>query len=62
MLWTRVPAALLEQYLAWQYGPLTGLGVLLVGAGLQARSSNAMCVGGVLVLLVLVSYATTGDN
>ncbi|MDX2705005.1 hypothetical protein ACFYYN_29530 [Streptomyces sp. NPDC001902] len=56
MLWSHVTAALLEQYLAWQYGPLMGLGVLLVGAGFKARSSYAMCVGGVLVLLVLVSY------
>lgn len=56
MLWSHVVAALLEQYLAWQYGPLMGLGVLLVAAGLRARSGYAMCVGGVLVLLVLVSY------
>ncbi|MEU1537270.1 hypothetical protein ABZ461_03890 [Actinacidiphila glaucinigra] len=56
MLWSHVMAALLEQYLAWQYGPLMGLGVLLVAAGHRARSGYAMCVGGVLVLLVLVSY------
>ncbi|MFE2542988.1 hypothetical protein [Actinacidiphila glaucinigra] len=56
MLWSHVLAALLEQYLARQYGPLMGLGVLLVAAGLRARSGYAMCVGGVLVLLVLVSY------
>lgn len=55
MLWSHVLAALLEQYLAWRYGPLMGLGVLLVGVGLKARSSYAMCVGGVLVLLVLAS-------
>ncbi|MEU1620639.1 hypothetical protein ABZ479_25470 [Streptomyces sp. NPDC005722] len=56
MLWGHLTAALLEQYLAWQYGPLMGLGVLLVAAGRRARSRYAMCVGGVLVLLVLVSY------
>ncbi|MET9877424.1 hypothetical protein ABZZ36_22730 [Actinacidiphila glaucinigra] len=56
MLWGHVLAALLERYPAWQYGPLMGLGVLLVAAGLRARSGYAMCVGGVLVLLVLVSY------
>ncbi|MDX3354571.1 hypothetical protein PV703_14890 [Streptomyces sp. ME01-24h] len=56
MLWSHVPTSLTEHYPALQFGPLLGLGVLLVGAGLRAHSRYAMCVGGVLVLLVLVSY------
>ncbi|MFD3455913.1 hypothetical protein ACFWVC_27510 [Streptomyces sp. NPDC058691] len=57
MLWSHVMAAIVEEYLGWQFGPLMGLGVVLVAAGAKARSSYAMCVGGVLVLLILVSYS-----
>ncbi|MFJ4851166.1 MULTISPECIES: hypothetical protein [unclassified Streptomyces] len=56
MLWSHVMAAIAEEYLGRRFGPLMGLGVVLVVVGSKARSSYAMCVGGVLVLLVLVSY------
>lgn len=50
-------AAIAEECLGRRFGPLMGLGVVLVAVGAKARSSHAMCVGGVLVLLVLVSYS-----
>jgi hypothetical protein len=55
MLWNLVVLALLEQYLQWRYGPTIGVGMFLAGTGIRARSANLLCVGGILVLLVLLS-------
>jgi hypothetical protein len=55
MLWTQIWLALLEQYLQWRYGPVMAVGLFLVTIGTRARSGNLLCVGGILVLLVLLA-------
>ena len=55
MLWSQIVLSVLEQYLQWRYGPLMAVGLFLLMLGIRIRNPNALCVGGILVVLVVLS-------
>ncbi|MFE1960261.1 hypothetical protein [Streptomyces sp. NPDC059479] len=56
IMWGHVLLALLEQYLQWRYGPITAAGLFLVALGMKEHSEKALCAGGILALLMLLSW------
>jgi hypothetical protein len=56
MLWSQVVVALLEQYVQWRYGPLMAVGLFIVLAGWKVGSPKLLCVGGILIMLVILSW------
>jgi hypothetical protein len=55
MLLIQASMAVFEQYLSWRYGQVMAVGLFVMMVGTKARSVNVFCVGGVLVLLVLLA-------
>jgi hypothetical protein len=58
MLLTDLLAWLVQQGLENRYGPAMEVGLMFVGVGLRsrARSAEAWCVGGVLIVMACLAF------
>jgi hypothetical protein len=58
MLFTDVLAWLVQQGLENRYGPAMGVGLMFLGVGLKsrARTAEAWCVGGVLIVMACLAF------